>query len=472
MSQAKSAATKKVLGVFALVMINVSLIVSLRGLPLMAEYGLSIVFFLLVATILFLIPVSLVSAELATGWQKGGVYAWVREAWGEKAGFLAAWLQWAQNLVFYPTALAATAAVVAYMIDPALASNKLFNFLIIVTVYWGATLINFRGMKLSGMISSIGVMTGIILPGVLLIVLAIIWLASGNPSEITFSLKNFWPDLSQIQNIAFFSGVLLFFAGMEVSAIHAQEVKNPKKDYPKAIAISAVVIIGMFLLGSLAIAIIVPQQEISLTAGLMQTFAIVFGKFNILWVIPIIVILAAPGMMAQVSTWIAGPSRALLATAENGDLPKFFQHRNKNGMPTHILIVQGGIVTVISIVFLLMPSVSSSFWILTALAAQLYLTMYILLFSAGIKLRYSKPNVERAYRVPWGKFGIWFFSGLGVFAGIAAILLGFLPPSQLPTGNLLFYEAFLILGMGLMILVPLTLYHFKKPSWKEGAKKT
>lgn len=463
--------TGKVLGVFSLAMINVALICSLRGLPMMAVYGLSIVFFLLIAVIVFLIPVSLVSAELATAWPKrGGIYAWVRQAFGEKWGFVAITLQWVQNLVFYPTALAATAAVIAFLINPDLANSKIFTLSVIIVVYWVALLINFKGMKISGMVTSIGTILGILLPGLVLVILAAAWLISGQHSQIPLTLSSLTPDLSKFSNIVFLSGMFLFFAGIEVSGVHALEVKNPQRDYPKAIFFSAILVTAIFLLGSLAIAIIIPNSQISLTAGIMQTFSAVFNQFHMAWAVPVIAVLAAPGMIVQVSTWIAGPSRGLLATAKNGDLPPYFQQMNDHHMPTHIMIVQGIVVSIISVIFLLMPSVSSSFWILTDLAAMLYLTVYIIMFCAALKLRISEPNTERPYRVPGGKYGIWFFAILGILACFFAIILGLVPPSQIQTGNIVFYDAFLLLGFGIMLAIPFVIFDYRRPSWKKEIK--
>ena len=458
----------KFLGVFALAMINVSLICSLRGLPTMAEYGLTVVFFLLVSVILFLIPVSLVSAELATGWPKrGGIYAWVKEAFGEKWGFAAIILQWVQNLVFYPTALAATAAVIAYMFNPALASNKFYTLAVIIVVYWLALVVNLRGMKISGKVTSIGTMLGIIFPGIVLIVLGFAWVFSGQDLAIPITAKGFIPDLSNIDNFVLLTGMFLFFAGMEVSGVHAREVKNPTKDYPKAIFTSGIIVAGIFLLGSLAIALIIPASEISLTAGIMQTYSTVLGKFGIGWLLPIIALLAAPGMIVQVSSWIAGPSRGILVTAEHGDLPPFFHKMNKNNMPVNIMIVQGVLVSIISLIFVLMPTVSSSFWILTALAAILYLTVYVIMFAAAIKLKHSKPNVIRPYAVPGGKIGMWIVAGIGILACLSAIFFGFFPPSQLATGGAGLYEGFLIIGFLVLAAIPFVVYAFKKDSWKK-----
>ena len=458
----------KVLGVFALAMINVSLICSLRGLPMMAVYGLSVIFFLVVAVVVFLIPTAFVSDELATTWPKrGGIYVWVKEAFGEKWGFIAICLQWLQNLVFYPTALAATAAVIAFLFNPALANNQVYTLSVIIILYWAAILINLRGMKLSGKVASYGTILGIILPGVVLLVLAIAWVLKGQPIAIPLGPENIIPDLSSLQNIVFLTGMFLFFAGIEVSGVHAREVKNPQKNYPKAIFISGIIVALIFLAGSLSISMIVPLKELSLTAGIMQTFSVVLNSFNMKWMIPIIVLLCAPGMIVQVSSWIAGPSRGLLVTAEHGNLPPFFHKINKNNMPVHIMLFQGVVVTLISFVFLLMPSVSSSFWILTDLAAIIYLIFYIIMFLAALKLRISQPNIKRPYMVPGGKWGIWFFSIMGIVACASAIVLGFIPPMQLSTGGLLFYELFLGIGVIVIVAFPFILFHLRQPSWKK-----
>lgn len=458
---------KKILSVFGLVMINVALICSLRGLPMMAEYGTSIVFFLLLAVIVFLIPSSLVSAELSTGWPKrGGIYVWVKEALGQKWGFTATWLQWAQNLIFYPTALAATAAVIAYLFNrPDLANNPYFTMAIILGIYWGATFWNFKGLKASSKLTTIGTISGVIIPFIIIVISALVWLFSGNPSQISFTWQSFIPQFN-LQNVVFFSGIILFFAGMEVSATHAQEVDNPQKDYPKAIFISAIIIIAIFMLGALSIAVILPAEEISLTAGIMQTFMKVYTKFGLNWLVPILALLAAPGMIAQVSTWIAGPSKSLLRTADEGNLPKFFQKTNKNGVQTHILIIQGLIVTIVSMVFLFMPSVSSSFWILSALTVQLYLVMYILMFISAIRLKYTRAYVTRAFKVPGGNAGMWIVAGVGFLAAIFAITVGFVPPQPVNAQGLVFYHAFLATGMIVMCTIPLLIYHFRKQSWK------
>ncbi|PIT84921.1 amino acid permease [Candidatus Micrarchaeota archaeon CG10_big_fil_rev_8_21_14_0_10_45_29] len=453
----------RIISMFALALINVAAIASLRGLPSMAEYGLSSVFFYCLAALTFFIPAALVSAELATGWPKeGGVYAWVKEAFGENFGFLAIWIQWIQNVIWYPTALSFTAATLAFAFNPALASNSIFMFAIILIVYWGATLLNLRGMALSSKITSLGAMGGTIIPGTLIIILAIAWLLGPNPVQTEISFGALFPDMESISSIVLAVSVLLSFAGIEMSAVHAREVKNPKKDFPRAIFLSVAIILVVFILGTLAISIVVPAKSISLVAGVMQSFSIFLKAYNLAWLIPIISLMIAGGAIGQVSTWIAGPSRGMLTTAKGGCLPKFLSKTNSAGMPINMLIIQGAIVTILATVFLFMPDVSSSYWILTALTAIVYLVMYVIMFSAAIKLRYSSPKVKRAYCVPGGKLGMWAVAGLGIASSLIGIAVGFFPPAQEKIGNFLFYEGFLICGAILLVGAPLLIHYAMK----------
>ena len=112
-----------------------------------------------------------------------------------------------------------------------------------------------------------------------------------------------------------------------------------------------------------------------------------------------------------------------------------------------------------------MPSISSSFWILTALSAQSYLVMYILMFVSAIRLRYTKPHVPRVYKIPFPHKGIWIASILGIMSSTFAIIIGFVPPSQLHVGSILFYDSFLLIGLAIMCGIPLIFYKFRKPSW-------
>lgn len=456
----------RTLTVFMLTMINVATIGSVKNWPVTAEYGFASVFFFLVATLIFFIPTALVAAELATGWPKiGGVFAWVKEAFGHRCGFLAAWLLWVQTIVWYPTALSFIAATVAYIFDPILASNNWYTFCLILIIFWAITLVNLRGMRTSGWISSMGMILGTFLPGFFIIMLGIIWYFSGFPSAIDLSLKGFIPNMGNLSQLVLFTGVLISLAGIEMSAVHARDVENPKKNYPKAILYSALIILGLSIPGVLAIAIVVPQKEISLLAGSLQAISSFLNAYQLTAFLPILALLIAIGTAASVSTWAVGPMKGLLAAAQTGDLPPLFRRINKNAMPTPLLIFQAIIVSFLSLLFVFLPTLNEAFWMLLAMVSELYLIMYLLMFAAAIKLRYKRPDVERLYKIPGKNFGMWLVAGLGIISCLFTMVIGFMPPGHLEITNRTTYVLLMLLGVAIFTLGPSIILLFKKPHW-------
>ncbi len=457
---------KKTITVFTLAMINMAAIGSVKNWPTIAEYGFSSIFYYILAAVIFFIPSALVAAELATGWPKiGGIFVWVKEAFGHRWGFLSIWLLWVENVIWYPTILTFISATFAYMISPSLASSKTYLILTSLSAFWFMTYLNLKGMKISGWISTFGVIFGTFVPAAVIIGLGSLWFFSGSPLQIQFNLKSFIPNMSSPEQLVIFTGVLFSLCGMEMSAIHARDVQNPQRNYPRATLISVLLILGLTILGVLAIAVVIPQKEISLTAGSMQAFVSFIDAYNLHLLVPVMAFLVVIGALASLSTWIVGPSRGLLAAAQYGDLPPIFRRLNKHGMPKNLLLLQGAIVTVLSLLFLLMPTINSAYWILIVMAAQVYLLMYLLMFAAAIKLRYSKPGVFRAYKIPGGKPGIWVVAGIGILSATLTLIIGFFPPAQFSTGNVTFYVGFLILGMLLFCSAPSLILRFKKPSW-------
>jgi glutamate:GABA antiporter len=453
---------KRVLGVFTLAMINVAAIISLRNLSIMVDYGLGSIFLYTVASLLFFIPTALVCAELATGWPlRGGLYAWVSEAFGKKWGFFAIWISWILSISWFPAVLTFSAAAIAYIIDPVLADNRLFMVSMMLAIFWSATLINFFGIQTSGWISSIGAIIGTVLPGALIIGLGFYWYGSGKPLQLEMSWHAMIPEL-ELNNVVFFVGVLLGLAGMEMSAYHARETKNPQRDYPRAIAISGTVILCLSVLGSLGIALVVPKQDVHLVAGLLQAFQAFFAEFGIPYIVPWLALLAAVGSLAGINTWIMGPAKGILAAADEGFLPEIMHYTNRFNVPVVTLIIQAILGSLLALVFFFMPDVNSAYWIITAITVQFAMIMYCFIFAAAIRLRYSQPDIVRAYTIPGKKIGIWIVAGIGFVTCLCAFAVGFIPPKQLNTGSILFYDGYLLLGLLLLSFPPFVFYRYRR----------
>jgi putative glutamate/gamma-aminobutyrate antiporter len=457
----------KTLNVYLLTMINLATILSIRNWPLTAQYGFSSIFFIIMACTILLIPTSLVAAELATGWpERGGIYVWVREALGKKFAFLAVFLLWIENVVWYPMILSFVASTLSFVFNKDLAENALYTYLVVLIVFWLSTLINSKGMKLSGWISSIGVNLGTLLPGTIIILIGVFWYFSGRPLEIEMNFDHFFPKFNSLSEFTFLAGIMLGFAGMEMSSVHANDVENPQKNYPKAILYSSLIIIIFSTLGSLTIAMIIPENQISLTSGGIAVVYKVFSMFNLAQFVPVIALLVTIGALGSVSTWIAGPCRGLIAAAQEGDLPPFFRKLNKHEMPIRLMVCQGFIVTILATIILIAPSVSSSFWMLIALTSQLYLLMYMLMFIAGIVLRYKRPEKFRAYRVPFKNIGMWIVGSIGLLGSLFGFLIGFIPPTLMEGTSVALYEGFLISGCVLFTFLPFAILRWQKKQEK------
>ncbi|MEG2366038.1 MAG: amino acid permease [Alistipes sp.] len=456
-----------------LAIMNITAVVSLRGLPAEAVYGLSSAFYYLFAAVVFLIPTAMVAAELAAMFsdKQGGVFRWVGEAFGARTGFLAIWLQWIESTIWYPTVLTFGAVSIAFIgmdqtHDMSLASNKVFTLVVVLAIYWLATIISLKGLDWVGKISKWGGMIGTIIPAGLLIVLGIIYLASGGHNHMDMS-QSFIPDLSKVDNLVLASGIFLFYAGMEMMGIHVMEVNNPKKNYPRAIIIGSLVTVLIFVLGTFSLGFIIPAKDINLTQSLLLGFDNYFQYLHMSWASPVIAIALMFGVLAGVLTWVAGPSKGIYAVGKAGYLPPFFQKSNKNGMQRNILLIQGGVVTLLSLLFVVMPSVQSFYQILSQLTVLLYLIMYLLMFAAAIVLRYKMKDTPRPFRLGKGNGMMWLLGGMGFCGSLLAFVLSFIPPGQIATGSNTVWYSVLVIGCLVVVGIPFIIYALRKPSWRD-----
>lgn len=446
--------SKRILSVFSLVMINVIAVDSLRTLPITAKLGFSLVSYYLIAAVIFFIPVALVAAELATAYPNtGGIYVWVREAFGRRVAFITIWLQWIYNVVWYPTIMAFIAATIAYLFDPTYANNKIYLLGTITALFWLFTVLNCFGMKVSSLISTLGASLGTLLPMLGIAILGGIWIYEGRPIASNSSISML-PDLSSLSNLSIFIAVLFGLLGMEMSAVHAEEVKNPQRDYPRALLYSTILIFGSLVLGSLAIIIVVPSSSLSVVSGLIDSYAVFFKAYNLSWMTPITAGFIILGGLSGVSAWIIGPTKGLLVAARDGCIHQKFTETNRHGVPVYILVAQAIIFTMLSSVFILVDSINGAYWLLSVMCGQLALLVYVFMFAAAIKLRYTQPEKLRSYKIPGGLFGMWCVAGSGILCCIGTIILGFVPPEQIPINDIVFFESFLFCGIILFVLIP------------------
>jgi amino acid transporter len=461
---------KKVLGLFALAMINVAAVLSIRNFPSMAIYGWSCIGWYIIGAILFLIPISLAGAELATGWPEGGgVYAWVKQAFGEKGGFTALFCEWSNNLVWFPTVLSFIASTLAFALTPALATSPYYMFGVMMIAFWGTTAIAYFGEEASTKFGNIGVIIGSIIPSVLIIFLGVWWIGSGQTLVIPpLTLGAMVPTIN-LSTLPFFATIILLFAGMEMAGFHALETRDPQKDFPRAMALSAAIIVVCTVLATLAIAVVIPADKLNLASGVMQAIQYFFNAAHVPGLVAPMAVLITLGGVVSLAAWLIGPAKGLGIVAEEGNMPPLFDRTNKYGAPVAVLVIQALIGSVISLLYVFLPSVNQAYWILSAMTVELLCIVYIIIFASVIKLRYSQPDRPRPFTIPGGKAGVWIVGGLGLFGTTLAFIVGLMPPSFFASDGLI-YVFSVLLGTFLLAVPPLVFLKFKKASWKKSAE--
>ena len=447
-------------------MMTVGAVGYLGSVSALSVFGLASVFLYVLPALVFLLPVSLVAAELASGWP-GGVYNWVREGISAPMGLLAVWCQFAQTIFYYPALLAYVASTLAYVFDPRLAGNGVYNAIVIIVLFWGGVLVCSRGAAVVDKFSSGGTGIGTVIPAAILIALGVAYLAQGNHPAAPMTGRHLLPAWTGLASIVLIVNSFFTYAGVEVNAVHVDELRNPGRDYPRSIFLAMAVVLAVFIGPTLAIAWVIPSQQIGLTAGVMQAFNSLLRHFGVAFAVPLIAIALAVGALAGMISWLDGPSKGLLEIGrEQGYLPPFFQMVNGQGIQVRIIAGQGAVITVIALLYAFIPSVSSAYWIFAAMATQVYLIMYVLMFIAAMRLRRSQPDHARGYRAP----ALGLLCLLGAVSSVAALVIGFVPPSQLAHSNPLAYGVLILAGiLAIGILPPLLLDRLRKPGWKAAA---
>lgn len=474
MASSNSAPAKSAkIGVFSFVMITAAVVMSVRTLPMTAQPGMMTIFLTLAAAICFMIPTALVSAELATAWpEDGGIFIWVREAFGERMGFIAVWMQWIQMVFGMTSILMIVGAIFAYAFDPALAQNKMYILAVILVVYWACTLGNMRGVKTLGWVSTLCVILGVFLPFFVLVACAVAYIVGGHPivTDLSFSTANLIPDFSDRGTWALFIGFVFVVMGMEVSASNVSHVKNAERNYPIAVFLVALFVVIVSVAGSFAIFIGIPTKHISMTAGLIQAFQTYFDMWGLGWLTPIMAVCMAIGLAGQVNSWVLGPVRGLQATANAGALPKVLQKTNKEGVPVNLIYLQAILISIVGVCICVMPNVDSFYFMLLGLTSLVYIVAYLLMFSAAIYLRYKRPDIKRSFTVPGGNIGMWICSGLGIATCLLAGYFGFEAPSSY-VGTANSYFNFQFFGLLVMVIIPIIVYAWGKRSNKAELEK-
>jgi amino acid transporter len=454
----------RTLGTLGLALVIISAMDSIRNLPTTATFGWSCIFFFAIAIVAYLVPVAFTSAELATTFPgDGGVYAWVRQAFGKRWGFLAVWCDWSENIVWFPTVLVFLATTTAYVFDPSLADNKAFLVTVMLVIFWGTTLAAFAGAVTSARWTGVLVTVGTAVPTTIVIALGVWWIASDRPSQIPFERGDIIPDWEGLTSLVYVASIVVAFAGMEIGGYYARHTRKPAKTYPIAVTLASVVVATLSILGSLAIAVVVPKSDISLSGGVMQALTVFFDDLGVGDLVKPIGVLIIVGVIGGLSAWAVGPALGMQAVAAEGGLSAWWARTNRRGAPVGVLIIQAVLGTLLSLMLLFVDSINTYYWMLTALVAQTFLVMYLLMYASVLHLRRTQPDAVRPFRIPGGQVGLYGIVGVGIVGAVFTFLLGFVPASHLSVEATLLYVLIMVGGITAICVTPFLLHRDRPP---------
>lgn len=453
------------LGIRDIVIMNVIAILSLRQIPNVAPYGASAMLLWLLAAGCLFFPLAMVCGELSTGWPKdGGIFVWVKEAWGKRVGWIVVVCYLFSCVLFFPLMLQFAFAALGYIISPELAENPTFIGVSSIVIFWLLTFLNIKGMQWTKIFNSVSAWLGVFIPAGILLLVAGAWVVAGFPMATDYQTAANWiPDFSKWDTIVFLSSMMFAFAGFEVAPMVAGRTQNPQRDFPRAMALSAIVIVGIYMVGTVAVNTLIPAGNTDIVAGIMQAMQAGADKLGAPWLLPLMAACLFFGAIGQVNSWLVGPIYMLQEASREDKIlgDKISRLHPTYGTPAFALMVQAVIVSVLCLSTFISPSVAAAYWMLTALTTICYFIPYLIMFPSYLRLRKTQPDVPRSFKIP-GKVLPIVLPLLGWFSILFAVVLVFIPPAELDMGGYGFYLAKLFGGAVLAIGLAEWTYHRAK----------
>ena len=413
MSAAQSASPagyKKVLRGLDMTLFTVCAILVLDTLAPSAAIGPSTISWWIITLVLFFIPYGLITAELGTTYpDQGGLYVWIKRAFGEKWAARSTWLYWINVALWMPSVYVLFAGMFSQLFAPDLGLWPQIAIGVVMT--WVTVWIGVISLETGKWFPNLGAF----LKALILVVIGVagIWygLTRGVANELSFAaILPRWDA-----GLAFLPVIVYNFMGFELMSGAAGEMKNPGKDIPRAILISGAFIALFYLLGTVGMLMALPLDQLGLVDGIIDTLRVLFGETGAGGLlVTVLGIGALYTLLANMVTWTMGANRTAAEAAAEGELPAVFGRLHPvNKTPVSAFVITGIISTAVIVLYGLMAgSAEELFWTLFAFSSIIFLMPYLALFPAFLKLRRSEPSTPRPYRVP---------GGTG-FAGLLAVI--------------------------------------------------
>jgi glutamate:GABA antiporter len=407
-AEVKTTGFKRVLRGLDMTLFSICAIIVLDTLGASASIGGSTIAWYVITLVLFFVPYGLIAAELGSTYPgQGGIYVWIRRAFGEKWAARTTWYYWINVALWMPSVYVLFAGVFSQLFFPDLGLPWIIVIGIVMT--WVTVLVGIVTLEVGKWVPNLGA----ILKAVIILVLGIggVVFAVRHGVANDLSFKGILPTWDA--GLAFLPVIVYNFLGFELMSGAGEEMKNPGRDIPRSIVTAGALIAFFYLFATLGMLLALPLDQLGLVSGIVDTLKAVLGSSTVASVlVTVLGIGALYTFFANMVTWTMGANRTAAQAAEEGTLPAVFGRLHPvNKTPVGAYVITGLVSTLVVIVYgFLAGSNEDLFWTLFAFSSIIFLLPYLMLFPTFLKLRSSDPQARRPYRFPGGKAFAWIMS--------------------------------------------------------------
>jgi len=420
---------RRVLRLRDLVLFYVVAVVGMRWVAVAAAAGPSSLLVWVIAAVALFIPLAFTVLELSSRYpDEGGIYVWTKQAFGEFTGFMTGWTYWGANLTYLPGLLYFTASSALYIFGTRFAYLQESPSYFIAVALAGltlATVLNIVGLQVGKWLNNVGAIASWAALTILIVMGLALGLAHGSATPITAT--SLLPSTG-FKDVIFWATIAFGFSGLEAGSFMGEEIEDPRRTIPRAVAIAGVVIAALYILGTLAILVALPTSEVTGLSGIMDAIMATGSRLGLTGLAPFAAVLIVLSTLGGVSVWLAAPARLPFVAGIDHYLPRAFGKLHPTyGTPYVALLLQSGIAMVCAVLGQAGETPKKAYEILVSLGIVAFFLPYLTMFAAMIRLQ-REPAGPDVMRVPGGKPMAVLCGGLGFVTSMIAIVLAAIPP--------------------------------------------
>ena len=422
------------MGFWDVLLFNIATVLGPRWIAAAGHNGTSSVSLWVLAALLFFVPMAMVINELSSRFpEEGGLYVWAKEAFGDFHGFLAGWTYWIYTIFYFPGLLLASASMSAYVLGgkgAALSQDRTFLLGGSLALLAVAVVLNLIGLNIGKWLQNAGGVATYVPLSILAVIGGVLWLKQGAVTH--FTVANMMPRWNW-DTVNFWSQIAFAFTGLELVSAMSGEIREPRKTLPRALFAAAVLIAGMYIIGTFSLLAVVPAQEIDPKSGVFHAITVGSSALQIGFVGVLAAMLVTVGNAGGVGSTVAGIARVPFVVGIDRYLPKAFGKIHPKWRTPYVsILVQAALSALVLLLSQINETTRGAYQTVIDITIILYFIPFLYMFAAAIKLagRPDRKSNEHAVLIPGGMAGVWIACALAFSVTLLSIVVSMLPPGD------------------------------------------